>query len=83
MYVHMYNQNVMTQEMSILNINSTKVNMKLQKFGAKSATTDSCFNLIGPCQCSVALGGPATSTEDLRHQGSLNKPGVLKHLWVS
>ena len=57
--------------------------MKLQKFGAKSATADSCFGLIGPCQCTAALGGPATSTEDLRHQGALNKPGVLKHLWVS
>ena len=57
--------------------------MKVQKFGAKSATADSCFGLIGPRQCSAALGGPATSTEDLRHQGALNKPGVLKHLWVS
>ncbi len=46
--------------------------MKLQKFGAKSATADSCFGLIGPHQCSAALGGPATSTEDLRHQGALN-----------
>ena len=53
--------------------------MKFQKFGAKSATADSCFGLIGPRQCSAALGGPATSTEDLRHQGALNKPGVLKH----
>ena len=52
--------------------------MKLQKFGAKSATADSCFGLIGPRQCSAALGGPATSTEDLRHQGTLNKPGVLR-----
>ena len=33
--------------------------MKLQKFGAKSATADSCFGLIGPRQCSAALGGPA------------------------
>ena len=33
--------------------------------GAKSATADSCFGLIGPRQCSVALGGPAISTEDL------------------
>ena len=57
--------------------------MKVQKFGAKSATADSCFGLIGPRQCSAALGGPATSTEDLWHQGALNKPGVLKHLWVS
>ena len=54
--------------------------MKLQTFGAKSATADSCFGLIGPRQCS-ALGGPATLTEDLRHQGALNKPGVLKHLY--
>ena len=38
--------------------------------------------ISGPCQCSAVLGGPATSTEDLRHQGALNKPGVLKHLWV-
>ena len=45
--------------------------MKLQKFGAKSATADSCFGLIGPRQFSAALGGPATSTEDLRHQGAL------------
>ena len=60
-----------------------KYNMKLQKFGAKSAIADSCFGLIGPRQCSAALGGPATSTEDLRHQGALNKPGVLKYLWVS
>ena len=57
--------------------------MKVQKFGAKNATADSCFGLIGPRQCSAALGGPATSTEDLRHQGALNKPGVLKYLWVS
>ena len=57
--------------------------MNLQKFGAKSATADSCFGLIGPHQCSAALGGPATSTEDLRYQGALNMPGVLKHLWVS
>ena len=56
--------------------------MKLQKFDANIATADSCFVLIGPCQCSAALGGPATSTEDLRHQGALNKPGVLKHLWA-
>ena len=36
------------------------------KVGAKSATADSCFGLIGPHQCSAALGGPATgtSTED-------------------
>ena len=54
--------------------------MKVQKFGAKSATADSC--LIGPRQCSAALGGPATSTEDLRHQGALSKPGVLKHLYA-
>ena len=40
------------------------------KVGAKSATADSCFGLIGPRQCSAALGGPATSTEDLRHQGA-------------
>ena len=25
-------------------------------------TADSCFGLIGPRQCSVALGGPATCT---------------------
>ena len=37
-------------------------------------TADSCFGLIGPRQCSVALGGQATSTVDLRHQkGALNK----------
>ena len=41
--------------------------MKLQKFGAKSATADNYFGLIGPRECSAALGGPATSTEDLRH----------------
>ena len=40
------------------------------KVGAKSATADRCFSLIGPHQCSVALGGPATSTEDLRYQGA-------------
>ena len=57
--------------------------MKLQKFGAKSATADSCFGLMGSRQCSAALGGPATSTEDLRHQGALNKPGVPKRLWIS
>ena len=44
--------------------------MKLPKIGAKSATADSCFGLIGPRQCSAALGGPATSTVDLRHQGA-------------
>ena len=43
---------------------------KLQKFGAKSATADSCFGLIGLHQCSAALGGPATSTEDLRYEGA-------------
>ena len=26
------------------------------------------YGLIGPCQCSVALGGSATSSVDLRHQ---------------
>ena len=57
--------------------------MKLQKFGAKSATADSCLGLIGPRQCSAALGGPATSTEDLRHQGALNKPGVLKQMYIN
>ena len=51
--------------------------LKLQKFDAKSATADSCFSLIGPRQCSAALGGPATSTEDLRHQEALNKPGYI------
>ena len=39
------------------------------KVGTKNATADSYFDLKGPCQCSVALGGPATSTEDLRQQG--------------
>ena len=29
--------------------------MKLQKFGAKSETADSCFGLIGLHQCSAAL----------------------------
>ena len=52
--------------------------MKLQKHGAKSATADSCFSMIGPSQCSAALGGPATSTVDLRHQGTLNKLGSPK-----
>ena len=28
----------------------------------KVQTTDSCYGLIGSRQCSVALGGPATST---------------------
>ena len=40
------------------------------KTSAKGSTTDSCFSLIVPHQCSAALGGPATSTEDLRYQGS-------------
>ena len=31
-------------------------------------TVVSCFSLSGPHQCGVALGGPATSTVDLRHQ---------------
>ena len=30
------------------------VRMKLQKYGAKSVTADSCFSLIGPRQCSGA-----------------------------
>ena len=33
----------------------------------KLQTIDSCLGLIGPRQCSVALGGPATSTH-LAHQ---------------
>ena len=41
------------------------------KLGAKSATADSCFSLIGSRQCSATLGGPATSTEELRNQRSL------------
>jgi hypothetical protein len=49
------------------------------KVGANSActlgaTADSCFDQIGPRQGIVALGGPATSTEDIRHQ---IKRGVL------
>ena len=52
--------------------------MKLQKYGAKSAIADSCFGLIGACQCSAALGGPATSRVDLRHQGAFNKLGSPK-----
>ena len=43
--------------------------MELQKFDAKSATADSCFGLIGPRQCSAALDGPATSTEDQGTKG--------------
>ena len=27
--------------------------------------TADCFDLVGPHQCSAALGGPATSTGDL------------------
>ena len=42
--------------------------MKLEKVDAKSAIADSCFGLIGPCQRCAAVGGYATSTEDLRHQ---------------
>ena len=58
---------------------------KFRVYGAKSATADSCFGLIGSRQCSAALGGPATSKVDLRHQGAFNK---LKHvcmddLWKS
>ena len=35
--------------------------LKLQKIdGAKSATADSYFGLIGCCQCNAAVGGPAT-----------------------
>ena len=34
------------------------------KLGVRSATADSCFGLIGTRQCSVAQGGPATSTVD-------------------
>ena len=37
--------------------------MKLQ-IGARGVTADSCFSLIGPCQCSVAQDGPATSIVD-------------------
>ncbi len=45
---------------------------------------DSCFNLVGPRQCSAALSGPVTSVENLMHQGRhLNKLEVLKHLWIS
>ncbi len=46
--------------------NSLLSYMKVQKFGAKSATADSCFGLIRPCQCSAALGGPAMFMS--RHQ---------------
>ena len=48
--------------------------MKLQGYGANSVTADSCFGLIGPCQCSAAVDGPAiliVIEDDLRHQGTL------------
>ena len=48
-----------------------------KEYGAISVTADS---LIGPRQCSVALGVPATSTVDVRHQGALTKPGNPKAL---
>ena len=57
--------------------------MKLQTVGEKSATADNCFGLFGPGQCSAALGGPATSAEDLyKAPRGLNKLGVLKHLGI-
>ena len=44
--------------------------MKVKNVSAISAT-DNCFGLIiGPGQCSAAQGGPATSTENLRHKGA-------------
>ena len=46
----------------------------------KSATANSCFDLIGPPQCSAALDGSATLKENLRHQGALNKPESPKPL---
>ena len=46
---------------------STCVTLKVPKVQLHA---DSCFGLTGLCQCSAALGGPATSTEDLRHRGN-------------
>ena len=56
--------------------------MELQRDAVNSATVDSCFGLFGPHECIVALGGPATSTVDLRHQGVLNKPKILANTHV-
>ena len=38
------------------------------KIRCQSATADSCFGLIGPRQCSAALGGQATSTVCMQTQ---------------
>ena len=54
----------------ILIVNNINKVHETSKIGAKSATADSYFGLIGPRQCSAALGGPAISTEDLRHKGA-------------
>ena len=56
--------------------------MKFQKIGAKGATADSCFGLIGPCQCSATLGGPATSIEDLRHLKLEGNTSINNYPWL-
>ena len=56
--------------------------MKLQNnilYDAKSATANSCFSLVGPRQCTAALGGSTTSTVAPR---GLNKPGSPKALVI-
>jgi hypothetical protein len=66
--------------------------MSLSKnsIGAKSATAASLLSPIRPCQCSAVpiinhthVGGPATLTADLRHQGtSIHQESLLKLFWV-
>ena len=51
--------------------------MKIDNYGAKNATPESCFSLFGPHQCSAALGGPATSIADLRHQGAWSPKALV------
>ena len=54
--------------------------MKYNKVGTKvPLQIYSYFGLIRARQCSAALGGPATSAEDLRHQVNFNKLEVLKY----
>ena len=46
----------------------------------EARTAGSCFGLVRPRQCSVGLGGPATSTVDIRHQKGLISVDILKSL---
>ena len=57
--------------------------MKFQKFGAKSVTADTELFRPNWASSSTRWARHLNRRPKAPHQGALNKPGVLKHLWVS